>query len=392
MLTRRIIWRAALAFALSALLPGGAPETRAAGSAESPGQIAFHPALLARLTLPAGFRIEALAQGMNGARMMAVADDGTLYVTRPDAGDVVALRPDASGRPTRRMTALSGLPTVHGIALHAGQVYLATSSRVLVAELQPDGKLGKPRQLIGGLPRGGHDRHTIGFGPDGMLYVSIGSTCNVCQESDHRHAAILRARADGTGITVFARGLRNTMGFAWHPETGELWGMDHGSDWRGNDRPGEELNRLVTGGHYGWPYCWEDKKVDEFTEFEPQGATKTSFCAQSRGSALAFQAHSAPIGMTFYAGSMFPEDYQGDAFVAFHGSWNRSPAAPSKVARVRFRDGKPQQFEDFISGFQLANKRVRFGRPAGLAVAKDGALIVGDDLNGVIYRVWYAGS
>jgi glucose/arabinose dehydrogenase len=193
-------------------------------------------------------------------------------------------------------------------------------------------------------------------------------------------------RTEGGERSVFARGLRNTIGFAWHPETRELWGMDHGSDWRGDDQPPEELNRLVEGADYGWPLCFGDRKPDPL--FDSQKVKdKVEHCRKTQPPALGYQAHSAPIAMVFYGGAQFPADHRNDAFVAMHGSWNRVPATGYKVARVHFEHGRPVRFEDFLTGFLVEDGRGHFGRPAGLAVTRDGALLVSDDTNGIIYRV-----
>jgi glucose/arabinose dehydrogenase len=235
---------------------------------------------------------------------------------------------------------------------------------------------------------GGHDRRTVGIGPDHKLYVSIGSTCNFCADPPDENAVIWRTSLDGTGREVFARGLRNTIGFGWHPQTKEMFGMDHGVDWLGDDYPREELNKLVQGGDYGWPYCTNDRKPD--TRIKPPGGqTGQQYCAKTIPPVLGYTAHSAPLAMQFYNADMFPADYKGDAFVAFHGSWNREPAAGYEVMRVKFEKGKPVRFEPFMSGFLLPGGKTQFGRPSGLAVLKDGSLLVSDDDGGVIYRVTY---
>jgi glucose/arabinose dehydrogenase len=244
------------------------------------------------------------------------------------------------------------------------------------------------KKLIGDLPDGGqHGRRTIGIGPDNQLYISIGSTCNDCAESNPEHATILKTGLNGGPRHVFARGLRNTIGFDWHPETRELWGMDHGSDGRGDNLPQEELNRLQQNGNYGWPYCFGNRQPDPITQ-PPKGTTKEAYCRNTIPFTIGYQAHSAPIEMVFYKGSQFPAEYRGDAFVALHGSWNRSTPVGYKVIRIRFQNGKPQQFEDFLTGFYLGREG-QFGRPAGLAVMTDGSLLVSDDDNGVIYRIHY---
>lgn len=346
--------------------------------------------LMQRLRVPNGFRVGVFADRLDNPRMMAIANDGTVYVTRPGRDDVLALRDrDGDGRAEERKTVLSDLDTAHGIAVYDGRLWVAGATKVLAAELRENGTVGEWRTVIDDLPAGkGHSKRTIGFGPDGMLYVSVGSTCNACVEADEEHATILRARPDGRGREIFARGLRNTIGFTWHPETRELWGLDHGSDWRGDDQPPEELNRIVQGRHYGWPYCFGDRQPDPLFRDAPRGTTKEAFCGRTTGPVLTYQAHSAPIGMTFYTGAQFPAEYRDDAFAAMRGSWNRKPPTGYKVIRIRFERGQPARFEDFLSGFLIENGAAHFGRPAGVAVAKDGALLVSEDTNGIIYRVY----
>jgi glucose/arabinose dehydrogenase len=318
--------------------------------------------------------------------MMAVGDDGTVYLTRPGSNDAVALSPE--GRLEEQI--VSGLELAHGIAIHDHRMYLAGVRTVIAADLR-DGRLGRWRTVIEDLPPGGaHPLRTIGFGPDGMLYVSIGSTCNVCREADPRYATILRARPDGRRPTIFARGLRNTEAFAWHPATRRMWGVDNGPDGIGDDEPPEELNRLVRGGDYGWPWCLANRRPDPLITEDPKpGLSRKAYCARTLAPVVTYQAHSAPVGMAFYTGTQFPREYRGDAFVAFHGSWNREPPSGYKVARIRFARGKPIRFEEFLSGFLVDGGEAQFGRPSGLAVMKDGSLLVSDDTGGVIYRVSY---
>lgn len=346
----------------------------------------------AQLRAPEGFAIEAFATGLGSPRMMALGPDGTVYVTRGDSGDVVALRDaDGDGRADSRIIVASNLRGVHGIAIKDGRFYFATTSSVFMADAGFDGRPGPTRMIVDGLPNGGqHARRTIQFGPDGMMYISVGSTCNDCAEPNPENATILRVSPNGMTRSVYARGLRNTLGWAWHPQTRELWGFDHGSDFRGNDVPPEELNLIREGGNYGWPFCYGQRTVDRWSHYDPPNKmTPADYCASTEPAALSYQPHSAPIGFAFYTGSQFPAQYQGDAFVSMHGSWNRSPAAPAKIIRVRFQNGRPTRAEDFVTGFLRNNGQTLIGRPAGLLVAADGSLLVSDDANGAIYRVSY---
>jgi glucose/arabinose dehydrogenase len=339
------------------------------------------------LQAPAGFTVEVFATGLPGARMLAAGSDGTVYVTRPAAGEVVMLRPSAA-IPVQPAPAVTGLPGVHGIAIHAGRMYLATTKEVSVAPINPDGSLGERHVIVDSLPDGGqHSRRTIGIGPDGMLYISVGSDCNACAEPDGEHATILRAPLGGSTRDVFAKGLRNTIGFDWEPQSRELWGMDNGIDYVGDDEPPEELNRITQGGDYGWPFRWGNNHVNRL--FDRVRVSQSEFEKVTFAPVLTYTAHAAPIAMVFYQGSQFPAEFQHSAFVAFHGSWNRGEPSGYKVSRVVFNNGTPERFEDFLSGFLVGNGRAQIGRPAGLAVTRDGSLLVSDDSNGVIYRISY---
>lgn len=351
------------------------------------------PERIAQLQVAEGFSVTVFAEGLGNVRMAAQAEDGAIYITRPAQGDVIALMDSdgdgmADGDP---VIATSELTQVHGIVITGTQVYLATPKEIYRGELAGDGTFGALEMLVNDLPDGGqHPRRTMAFGPDGMLYVTVGSPCNLCVDDVRERATILQVQPDGSSRTIFADGLRNVLGFGWHPQTGEMWGMDHGSDWLGDDQPPEELNRLEEGNNYGWPFCYADKQVNHYFSGEPSGMTKAEFCAQSVGPVLTYQAHSAPIGMVFYTGDQFPEEYVNDAFVAMRGSWNRMPPSGYKVVRILFDEaGQPTEFEDFLTGFLIEDDAAHFGRLAGLLVLQDGSLLIVEDTNGVIYRVSY---
>jgi glucose/arabinose dehydrogenase len=180
------------------------------------------------------------------------------------------------------------------------------------------------------------------------------------------------------------------VGFGWHPTTGDFWGLDMGSDWRGADVPPEELNRIQEGKHYGWPWCYGKQEVDLVIAQAPEKMSREAFCAQTEPSFMEYQAHSSPLQMVFYDGDQFPENYRNDIFVTMRGSWNRKPAVGYKVVRLHFdKNGEPEQFEDFITGFLTEDGNAFRARLVGIAVAHDGALLFGDDTNGTIYRVVY---
>jgi glucose/arabinose dehydrogenase len=367
---------------------------RMEGYLATPQQLKFDESLLKQLNLPAGFEINVFAKDLGNPRNLAIAPDGTIYVTRREEGDILALRDsNKDGRADTQQTVASGFPYANGITIRQNRLYFVTDRELYVADLRPGGKISKPQQLIGDLPDGGqHPNRTLAFGPDGALYVSVGSSCNACDESNEEHATMLRVQPDGSKRTIFARGLRNTIPFGWHPQTGEFWGLDHGTDWRGNDQPPEELNLIQAGQHYGWPFCWGDRQPDVYLSADPEGTTKKEFCAKTEPPVLTYTAHSAPLAMVFYTASQFPAEYRNDAFVTMRGSWNRNPPVGYKVVRLRYENGKPVAFEDFITGFLDDKKLTQFGRPVGIATAPDGSLLFTDDTNGVIYRVSYTGN
>jgi glucose/arabinose dehydrogenase len=345
---------------------------------------------LKRLTLPAGFKVELFARDLGKPRMLAVADDGTVYVSRRGTNDVVALA-DQNGKAGPPKTVVEGIESVHGIALRGNRIFLASPTSIWVAEREADGSPSKPRVIADGFPNAGqHQSRTIGIGPDGMLYINVGSSCNNCMEPNKENATMQRMTLNGESRSAYAKGLRNTLGFAWHPETGELWGMDHGTDFLGNDVPPEELNRLIAGKDYGWPRCYGKQKPDP-TRDKPESMTREEYCLKTEASVLDYQAHSSPIGFAFYTGGQFPAEYRNDAFIAMRGSWNRNPPTGYKVVRLKYEGGKPVRFEDFMTGFLVDNGAGALGRPSGVAVAKDGALLVSDDTAGVIYRISYTG-
>ena len=400
-----------LAAALGAALPfvalaqqGDGSRTRHLSNVDKPAKVAATPDRIAGLRVPAGFRIAPFATGLGNVRVIAVAPDGSVYASRRDQGDVVLLKDgDGDGRADAAPLIVAARAGAHGLAIRDGKLYLVTVKELFVADIRADGTLGTPTLLVGDLGDSGqHPNRTIAFGPDGLLYLSVGSTCNACNESNPEHATMLRFAADFKSRTIVASGLRNTIGFAWHPSTGELWGFDHGIDHLGDDVQPEELNRIEAGKAYGWPHVWGDGRAEPpdgvgraggFTpQTTPQGELpKATWRTMSQPMALGHTAHAAPMQMAFYSNGSFPAAYDGDAFVTMRGSWNRRPASGHDVVRVRFSNGQPQRIEPFVTGFLTDGGRTHIARPVGLAVARDGALLVGDDANGVIYRVAYEG-
>lgn len=349
----------------------------------------FDASMVSRLKTSDGLTVSVAASGLGKPRMLTFDDDGKLYITRRDQGDVLQLiDSDKDGRFEKMHTIVSQFPGVHGITLHDGYMYLCSNRELKRAKLNEDGEAGELEVLLKDLPDGGqHGNRTMAFGPDGLLYLTIGSDCNDCNETNPEHATIVTMKADGTGRRIFARGLRNTIGIDWHPETKELWGADNGTDWRGDDTPPEELNKIIDGAHYGWPLIYGNRIPDETRE-DPPGSTKKEFAATTEAPAMTFPAHSAPINLIFLDQVKgLPKDYQDDAIITLHGSWNKTKPDGYKIVHVSFENGKPVAQDDLLSGFLNDDGSTRFGRPAGLAVSPAGDIYVSDDANGIIYRL-----
>jgi Raf kinase inhibitor-like YbhB/YbcL family protein len=372
---------------------GDGTETRFETSIFKPAKIPASDDLIAALKAPDGFKASVFAKDLKNARIMAVAPDGTVYLSRRDQGDVLMLRDtDGDGMADGVPVTVANRSNAHGLAVHDGKLYLVTVKELFVTDIKTDGTLGPLEMLIGDLPDSGqHPNRTLAFGPDGMIYLSVGSTCNACNESNPENATILRLSPDGKTRTIFASGLRNTIGFDWDPATGELWGFDHGIDYIGDDAQPEELNKIEAGKKYGWPHVFGDGGI--YPQSTPPGdMTKDEWKAQSVPMVLGYTAHSAPMQMVFASGGKFPAEYDGDAFATMRGSWNRKDASGYEIVRIDFEDGKPKTIEPFVTGFLTDGGKTHIARPVGLAFAKDGSLLMSDDANGVIYRVAYTGD
>jgi glucose/arabinose dehydrogenase len=341
--------------------------------------------------LPTGFEADLLIDGVRNARAMALGDEGTLFVSTRRAGNVYAVRDAFSGNP-EVITLADGLKMPNGIAFHDGDLYVAETHR-LIRFPGIESRLsapGEPQVVDPALPVTGkrHAWKYIGFGPDGKLYISIGAPCNACEEPDL--TVILRMNPDGSDREVYARGVRNSVGFDWHPETGEMWFTDNGRDMLGDDIPPCELNRVTAmGQHFGFPFC-------HGTDVSDPDLGALGSCTDSIAPAQNLTPHSAPLGMVFYTGEQFPAAYRHQAFVAEHGSWNRSKAAGKtgyRVSLVRLNnEGVAIAYEPFMSGFLSSDGGEVRGRPVDLLVAPDGSLLVSDDKRGAIFRVSYAGT
>lgn len=340
---------------------------------------------VSKLHVPPGFQIEKFARNLGNVRILVVSPDGTVYATRREQGDVLMLRVGPDGLAAGKPVIVASRPGMHGITFHDGKVYLVTIHEIFRAPVLADGQFGPLEMLANDLPDAGqHHTRTIAFGPDGMMYVSVGSTSNEGNEPNAESAAILRLNPDGTQRKIFAKGLRDTIGWGWHPRTHELWGMDHGIDWLGDDLQPEELNHIQEGRNYGWPFVFGDNRINPHQD-PPAGIEKSELVKVSTPMVLGYTAHAAPMQLAFYDAGQFPPEYRGDAFVSMRGSWNRKPPSGYEILRVRFKDGQPTGFEPFVTGFLTPEGQ--YGRPCGAAVAKDGSLLFTDDRNGVIYRV-----
>ena len=339
-----------------------------------------------KLTVPPGFAIDVFADKVGSVRFMAIDPAGTLLVSEPSAGRVLAL-PDKNGdgKADSVQTVVTGLDQPHGLAFHDGALYIAETSRVQRFAYDPATmKATQPAQLARLPSGGGHWTRTVVFGPDGRMYVSVGSSCNVCRESDKRRAAILRFNADGSGEQLFSTGLRNAVGLAIHPATGALWATVNERDWRGDDLPPDYVTEVREGSVHGWPDCVTVRGRPQADTSFAKGAA----CDKVAPPSVELQAHSAPIGLAFYTGTQFPEEYRGSLFVAYRGSWNRTLPTGYKIVRIRFRDGQPTGsplVEDFATGWLEGTSA--WGRPVDLVVGRDGALYLSDQGSGRIYRI-----
>ena len=339
---------------------------------------------LDRIKLPPGFKISLYADDVPGARSMALSPDGTLFVgTR--GSRVYALPNRSHGKRAEQVIVLADdLATPNGVAFRDGALYVAGVNRILRFDDIESRLRNPPKPVVvnDGFPTDTHHGWKfIRFGPDGLLYVPVGAPCNICEPDPARYAAIFRMKPDGSALEQYARGLRNTVGFDWHPDSGELWFTDNGRDWLGNNMPPDELNHAPRPGmHFGYPYCHGRKISDD--EF---GARRA--CGEFTPAAMELGPHVASLGMRFYTGGMFPESYRKQIFIAEHGSWNRIPPIGYRITLVRLKDGQAASYETFAEGW--LGTLAAWGRPVDVQVMPDGALLVSDDKAGVIYRIGY---
>ena len=331
------------------------------------------------LNLPVGFSASVVATGLSAPRFMAFDGAGNLLVAEAGAGrvDRYASSGGSIAAGSAPETLVSGLNAPSNVAFWGGYLYVGETNAISRFAYDPSGGVGQREVVVPNLPTGGHGTRTVAFGPDGMMYVGVGSSCTICQEADERRAAILRYAPDGTGYERFAWGLRNPVGLAFQPLTGLLWATVNERDNQGNELPPDLFTVALEGQNFGWPNCQPPNATPQTSGANCSGVTPPT---------VGLQAHGAPLGVTFYAGGQFPADYANDAFVVQHGSWNRQPPAAPKLVRIHFDGSQPVSAQDFATGWQLADGS-RWGRPAGVAVAPDGSLIVSDDQAGVPTRI-----
>lgn len=384
--TNRSRWNRTIPLVLFALAGCAAS---APGAAELP---------LDTIELPEGFSIDLYATGIPDARSMARSPSGVLYVGTRRAGDVYAVvDSDGDHRADRVETIASGLSMPNGVAFRDGSLYVAEVNRVLRYDGIDERVLAgeeapEPVVVADDYPS---DRHHgwkyIAFGPDGWLYVPVGAPCNICDPEEPIYATITRLRAEAEDPSktreIYAEGVRNTVGFTWHPETGDLWFTDNGRDWLGDDRPPDELNRAPEKGlHFGYPYCHGDDIPDP--ELGSEGV-----CDDYVAPAQKLGPHVAALGPEFYTAEMFPAEYRGHLFIAEHGSWNREDPIGYRVMLVRLDGNDAASYEPFATGWLAGpEEEDAWGRPVDLELLPDGSMLVSDDKAGAIYRITYGGA
>ena len=337
------------------------------------------------IKLPPGFEISIYAGNLPNARSLTLSPKGTLFVGSLKEGKVYAVVSQPGETEAKKIfTIAQGLNMPNGVAFRNGALYVAEVNRVLRYD-DIESHLANPPKPVTVNDQFPKDRHHgwkfMAFGPDGLLYVPVGAPCNICEPDENRYALISRLKADGTGVEVFARGIRNTVGFDWHPVTKELWFTDNGGDNLGDDVPPDELNHAPKQGlNFGYPYCHGGDIPD------PQFGKKRS-CSEFVPPAQKLGPHVAALGMRFYTGSMFPAEYRNQIFIAEHGSWNRSTPIGYRITVVQLENNKAVSYKPFAEGWLQRGQP--WGRPVDVLVMPDGALLVSDDEAGAIYRIRY---
>jgi glucose/arabinose dehydrogenase len=344
-----------------------------------------------QLQVREGFAISVFGR-VPGARSLAMAPWGELLVTQPSQGRIVALRPGAGeGAPAETRVLAEGLQCPNGMAFRDGALYVAQSTRLQRFPHGDGSSLGPAELVLSGLPQspcGPHHYRPLAIDASGNLFVAFGSSCNVCVEEDPRRGTVWRYAPDGRD-NEFARGLRNVVDLAFHPDTRQLWGVTNERDLLGDDVPPEPVGPIVEGADYGWPSCyWDGSRWVADTRVPSRNPS-----CQGLTNYFGIQAHSAPLGIAFSTASQLPQEYRGSAFVGLHGSWNRSQGTGFKVIRVSVGNGQPQAAEDFVTGWQTGPRGPAdaWGRPVDVEAGPGGSLFISDDRAGAVYRVTFAG-
>ena len=343
-----------------------------------------------KLKLPDGFKVDVYAEGVVNARSMAYSPDGILYVSTRNEGNVYAVIDENNDfKADKIITLLSGLTLPNGVAIRNGDLYIAEVNRILkISDINSNLKENATYEVINDSypEKKHHGWKYIAFGPDDKLYVPIGAPCNICESEDERFNTMTRMDPDGSNFEIVQRGIRNSVGFDWHPVTKELYFTDNGRDWMGDDSPECELNHAPKDGmHFGYPYCHQGDILDP-----KLGEGKS--CEDYTPPVQKMGPHTAPLGIDFYEGDMFPEKYKNQAFVALHGSWNREKKSGYEIVLVSFEDNKAVETSTFISGWLDDATDEVWGRPVDVEELPDGSILVSDDYADAIYRISYVDS
>ncbi len=363
----------------------------ACGNVNPPTKILSEPGTdLASIQLPEGFEISIWAEDVENARSLCLTPNGTLFIGTRGEGKVYALKDtDGDFQADERYEIASGLQMPNGVAFRDGDLYVAEVSRILRFK-DIENNLDAPQEpevIYDDYPTDTHHGWKyIAFGPDGKLYVPVGAPCNICEPEKDVFTSITRMNPDGSDMEIVQTGIRNTVGFTWHPDTKELWFTDNGRDWMGDDQPACELNHAPRDNmHFGYPYCHQGNLADpEFGEKFP--------CSDFTPPVQNLGPHVAPLGLEFYTGGQFPEEYNKQVLIAEHGSWNRSEKIGYRLMLVRLNGNQAVSYEPFATGWLNEETQEAWGRPVDLEHLPDGSLLVSDDFGDAIYRISYTGG
>ena len=386
------------AFCASALSQAKAPpitvQSNSTSNVVEVAQMETTPQRIANLKLPPGFTISKFAE-MYNPRMILTRPNGDVYISQRAAGTLVLVKDLNKDGKADTQKVVATRKWMHGMAVRGNEMFFMTIRDLYRAPIKRDGSLGKITQIANDFPDAGqHPNRTMNFGPDGRLYISVGSTTNAANEPNEENATMIVYDVEKGKRNVYASGLRNTIGFGWHPPTNRFIGWDQSIDTLGDDEAKEEINEILPTKRYGWPFVYEKGKLINHP-LPPQPYTREDWRKMSQNPRLLHTAHSAGMEMQFYTGNQFPAEYKNDAFIPLRGSWNRNPPSGYYLARIRFnRAGQPISVTPFVSGFLLENptpqvKWGHFGRLAGIAQHADGSLLLSDDTNNIVYRIAY---